>query len=126
MKKEQHMRLEELGFGDESKYETIKGKCIWFDWICLNRLWPFIFIYRVGRSCNSFYKSNPIRTPWFISDTGAPVRPVKGTGQTGVACRTSYSGQTGQITYTGTSQTSLSTLVGYVPILSVRHGYTLG
>jgi hypothetical protein len=28
MKKEQHMRLEELGFGDESKYETTKGKCI--------------------------------------------------------------------------------------------------
>jgi hypothetical protein len=42
------------------------------------------YIYRVGRSCparKSFYKPKSIRTP---SDTGAPVRPLRCTGQAGV------------------------------------------
>jgi hypothetical protein len=45
------------------------------------------YIYRVRRSCptrKSFYKPKSIRTPRFGSDTGAPVRPVRRTGQTGV------------------------------------------
>jgi hypothetical protein len=45
-----------------------------------------LYIYRVGRSCparKSFYKSKSIRTPLFGSDTGAPVRLVRSTTQTG-------------------------------------------
>jgi hypothetical protein len=61
----------------------------------LNRPRPLIFI-GVGRTCpvrNSFYKSNPIRTPYFGLDAGAPVRPVRHTGLTSVACRTNYKNQ---------------------------------
>jgi hypothetical protein len=61
----------------------------------LNRPRPLIFI-RVGRTClarNSFYKSNPMRTPWFGSDAGASIRPVRHISLTGVACRTSYRNQ---------------------------------
>jgi hypothetical protein len=46
-----------------------------------------LYIYRVGRSCPArkyFDKPKSIRTPRFGSDTGAPVRPVRHTGQTDV------------------------------------------
>jgi hypothetical protein len=45
-----------------------------------------LYIYRVGRSCptrKSVYKPKSIRTPFFSSDRGAPVRLVRSTGQTG-------------------------------------------
>jgi hypothetical protein len=54
------------------------------DWIPQSAV--ALYIYRAGRSCptrKSFYKSKSIRTPLFGSDTGAPVRPVRSTGQTG-------------------------------------------
>jgi hypothetical protein len=46
-----------------------------------------LYIYRVERSCparKSFYKPKSIRTPFYGSDRGAPVRPVRCTYQTGV------------------------------------------
>jgi hypothetical protein len=55
------------------------------DWIPQSAV--ALYIYRVGRSCparKSFYKPKSIRTPCFGSNTGAPVKPARCTGQTGV------------------------------------------